>query len=293
MMQRCSYASCFAHDGETCPFGTRNLAECPHWWARSPGPRPPRCPARCQPGCPGRLAHWACQISPAWSHEHAPSLIGILGAHDAGKTTLLTGNYLELLRGKSLASARFAGSRTLQAWESLAAWVRFDNAARKPSFPTAHPSTSRVPVCSTSHCKRGPRDEFRDVLLTNTPGRWSPAGPSKKMHPTQRARDGWYGTRMPFWCSRTAVAWIAIAPNEAKPGKIFVSSWNAWPPASAKGPTALVWAKADQKPNEGIREQEIRRALKVSIPHATEVESSTRATRGERSYSLWRRIDPQ
>lgn len=274
MMQRCSYASCFAHDGETCPFGTRNLAECPHWSGAEP-----RAEAASVP-CPmsARVSWSACALGLSDLASLVPRartiLIGILGAHDAGKTTLLTGNYLELLRGKSLASARFAGSRTLQAWESLAAWVRFDNAARKPSFPPHTPrGTSRVP--GLLHLAlRGPRDEFRDVLLTDAPGEWFTRWAIQEDAPDAE------GAR---WVVRHADAFLVLAdcrrldsnsPKRGQARKDIRQLLERLGNHVRQRPTALVWAKADQKPNEGIREQ-IRRALKVSIPHATEVESST------------------
>ena len=52
------------------------------------------------------------------------TVIGVIGPADAGKTSFLTALYLLLLRGQQLGPYRFAGSWTLEAWESLAFYTR-------------------------------------------------------------------------------------------------------------------------------------------------------------------------
>lgn len=274
MTQRCSHAPCFVHEGESCALGARDFADCPHWAGTAPKAEtvPVPCPMS------ARVPWSACALGLADLTNLVPRgrtiLVGILGAHDAGKTTLLTGNYLELLRGHKLASARFAGSRTLQAWESLAAWVRFDNAARKPSFPPHTPrGTSRVP--GLLHIAlRGPHDEFRDVLLTDAPGEWFTRWAIQEDAPDAD------GAR---WVVRHAHAFLVLAdcgrldsdnPKRGQARKDIRQLLERLGNHVGNRPTTLVWAKADRTPSESIREQ-IRLALKESIPHATEVESST------------------
>ncbi|WP_207217720.1 MULTISPECIES: TRAFAC clade GTPase domain-containing protein [Sorangium] len=199
-------------------------------------------------------------------------LVGVLGAHDAGKTTLLTGNYLRLIRGETLAGARFAGSRTLGAWESLAAWTRFDDAARLPSFPPHTPrGTARVP--GLLHLAlRSSADELRDVLLTDAPGEWFSRWSTKENAPDAE------GAR---WIARNADAFLVLADCErlCQPGR--GSSRNDIRKLLERlgnhvrsRPTVLVWAKADFRPSDGIREA-IRDALGSRIPHAKEVEATT------------------
>ncbi|HYH96086.1 TRAFAC clade GTPase domain-containing protein [Hyalangium sp.] len=199
-------------------------------------------------------------------------LIGVLGAHDAGKTTLLTGNYLQLVRGHGLAGARFAGSRTLGAWESLAAWTRFDDAARPPSFPPHTPrGISRVP--GLLHLAlRGQQDELRDVLLTDAPGEWFTRWATKENAPEAS------GAR---WIVQHADAFLLLADcqrlsgperGEARRGvrELVERLGNH----VGLRPTVLVWAKGDQEPPQAIRSA-IRRALAERIPHASEVSTST------------------
>ncbi|MCY1055742.1 hypothetical protein [Nannocystis sp. SCPEA4] len=196
----------------------------------------------------------------------------MLGAHDAGKTTLLTGNYLDLLRGGRLADARFIESRTLHAWEALAAWVRFDDAARRPSFPPHTPrGTSRVP--GLLHLAlRGPRDEFRDVLLADAPGEWFTSWA------IQEDAAAAAGAR---WVVEHADAFLVLAdcsrlagPGRGSARKDIRTLIERLGNHVGDRPTTLVWSKADHTPNDAIREQ-IRQALRTSVPHAREVETST------------------
>lgn len=272
MNRRCSNVNCFADDGEGCALGNRRITECPSWSAGESKTEAAPSPAE----MPARVPWSGSALGPADLSNLVPRgrsiLVGVLGAHDAGKTTLLTGNYLQLLRGHALADARFAGSRTLGAWESLAAWMRFDDAARAPAFPPHTPrGTSRVP--GLLHLAlRGPRDELRDVLLTDAPGEWF-----TRWSVQEDARDA-EGAR---WIVRHADAFLVLAdclrlcgPKRGPARHDIRQLLERLGNHVGNRPTVLVWAKADNHPPEGIRDA-IRRALKDLIPHATEVGSST------------------
>jgi hypothetical protein len=199
-------------------------------------------------------------------------LVGVLGAHDAGKTTLLTGNYLRIVRGEKLAGAGFAGSRTLGAWESLAAWTRFHDAACQPSFPPHTPrGTTRVP--GMLHLAlRDSADELRDVLLADAPGEWF------KTWSTTEDAPGAEGAR---WIARHADAFLVLADCERLCGPKRGSTRNEIRKLLERlgnhvgsRPTTLVWAKSDFHPSDDIRAS-IREALTSRIRHATEVEATT------------------
>lgn len=276
MSERCSNPNCFAHDGETCALGEMEYKQCASWSATTPETEsdvatPSTTLARVPwSGSALGLADIA-NLSP----RGRTILIGVLGAHDAGKTTLLTGNYLQLLLGQTLLNARFAGSRTLGAWESLAAWTRFDDAARSPSFPP-HTSRgiSRVPGL-LHFALRNEQDEFRDVLLTDAPGEWFTRWAIKEdAHDAEGAR----------WLVRNADAFLVfadcqrLATSNSKRGtarndlrQLLERLGNH----VAHRPTIFVWAKADIEPNETIRNS-IQQVLKKQIPHALEVDSSTK-----------------
>lgn len=275
MIRRCSNENCFVHDGESCPMGHMREADCPHWSAEGSVPEVAVSPAMAAVRVPWSGSALGLADLTDLVPRARSILLGVLGAHDAGKTTLLTANYLQLLRGHSLADARFAGSRTLGAWESLAAWTRFEDAARRPSFPPHTPrGTSRVP--GLLHLAlRGPQDAFRDVLLADAPGEWFTRWSIQEDAPEAE------GAR---WIVRHADAFLVLADCRRLSGQERGSTRAELRQLLERlsnhvdgRPTVLVWSKADQTeghiPSEGIRNS-IRSTLKACIPHATEVEST-------------------
>ncbi|WP_232463799.1 TRAFAC clade GTPase domain-containing protein [Methylovulum psychrotolerans] len=199
-------------------------------------------------------------------------LIGVIGPHDAGKTTLLLGNYLKLMQGRLLADAQFAGSRTLGAWESLAAWTRFDDPARTPSFPPhTERGISRVPGILHLALRRK-NDEFRDVLLTDAPGEWFNRWAIKEEAPDAE------GAR---WVVDRADAFLVVADCQRLSGSERGVARDGLRELLERlsnhvknRPTTLVWAKDDYEPNDKIRNS-IRATLDKQIPHANEVSSSS------------------
>lgn len=275
MSDRCTNQNCFVHEGETCHLGEMAHTQCASWSATTPETEADAAiPAATSARVPWSGSALGLADIANLSPRGRSILIGVLGAHDAGKTTLLTGNYLQLLLGESLADARFAGSRTLGAWESLAAWTRFDDAARPPSFPPHTPrGTGRVP--GLLHVAlRNAEGEFRDVLLTDAPGEWFTRWAVKEDAPEAE------GAR---WLVRNADAFLVFADC-----KRLADSNNTRGTTRdellqllerlgnhvADRPTALVWAKDDIKPNADIRTA-ILRVLAKQIPHALEVSCST------------------
>jgi len=261
MNKPCADKSCYAHKGESCALGETDLAHCDSWCATitddesadiSISVTTVRIPWS---GSALGLADMA-NLSP----RGRTILIGVLGAHDAGKTTLLTGNYLQLLRGQSLANARFAGSRTL--------------GARPATFPPHTPrGTSRVP--GLLHLAlRNTKGEFRDVLLADAPGEWFTRWAIKEDAPEAE------GAR---WVVRNADAFLVfadcnrLAASNQKRGtarnelrQLLERLGNH----VGNRPTTLVWAKDDIEPNADIRSS-IQQTLARQIPHAIEVSSST------------------
>jgi hypothetical protein len=107
-----------------------------------------------------------------FSYQKKPIIIGLLGASDAGKTTFLLGCYLQLLKGQEMSFGVFAGSYTLEAWESLAHHVRFITPCNLPKFPPHTPrGVGRIP--GLLHLAlRKTSGELVDILLTDAPGEW-------------------------------------------------------------------------------------------------------------------------
>lgn len=272
MTRRCSNKSCFVSDGESCALGHPEPSDCPCW---------EKVPLEEEATQGSTESSWRVPWSGSTlgsadlanlTPRARPIFVGVLGAHDAGKTTLLTGNYLRLVRGESLAGAHFAGSRTLGAWESLAAWTRFHDAPRSPSFPPHTPrGTARVP--GILHLAlRNSSNEIRDVLLADAPGEWFTRWSTKEDAPDSE------GAR---WIARNAHAFLVLADCERLCGpergtmrsgmrKLLERLGNH---VGAR-PTVLVWSKADASPSGEIKKV-IRDTLMSRIPHAREAESTT------------------
>lgn len=193
----------------------------------------------------------------------------MLGAHDAGKTTLLVGTWLELLKGRKLAGATFAGSRTLGAWEGLAAWTRFDDAARAPSFPPhTERGTGRAP--GMLHLALCHGDALRDVLLADAPGEWFTAWSE---------REDAASTAGARWVVEHADVFLVVADSDRLSGEKRGEARHATRQLIERlrnhvgeRPVVLVWTKADKTVPEGIRGA-IRRAL-AELPQNCEASAT-------------------
>ncbi|SMF94383.1 hypothetical protein SAMN02949497_1696 [Methylomagnum ishizawai] len=273
MNPQCQDVECYAHEGESCRLGEVDHTQCAKWTNVAPGTEPetatPSTPAAarvCWSGSALGLADIA-NLTP----RARSILIGVLGAYDAGKTTLLIGNYLQLLRGNTLADAHFAGSRTLGAWESLAAWTRYDDVVRPPRFPPHTPrGTSRVPGL-LHFALRGAHDEFRDILLTDAPGEWFTRWAIKTDAP---------GAEGACWIAEKADAFLVFAdcarlsgPKRGEARDDLCQLLERLGNEVSLRPTALVWAKDDQTVPERIQDT-LRKVLNERIPQATEVRAS-------------------
>lgn len=271
-MRRCTNQACFAHDGEQCADGKHDISECPSWAQAPAGSeetlvRPVNNDSRVPwSGSALGLSDLANLLPRGRS-----IVIGVLGAHDAGKTTLLTANYLQLHRGAAPAGWDFAGSRTLGAWEGLADYMRFDEESCSISFPPHTPrGTSRVP--GLLHLAlRGPDDELRDVLLTDAPGEWFTSWSMNENAATAA------GAR---WVVRRADAFLVLADCERLSGENRGAARRATRELVerlgnhiGKRPCAVVWAKDDCVVPDGIRSA-IRTAVQQQLPHAIEMGTS-------------------
>ncbi|MDP2312201.1 MAG: hypothetical protein Q8P41_04795 [Pseudomonadota bacterium] len=272
---RCSNPACHVGDGEGCAVGERDHAtHCPHW--NTVSSTQSEATAAASAAEDAYRAHWSgAALGLTDLGNLLPRgrslLVGALGAHDAGKTTLLVGTYLACLRGHQLAGARFAGSRTLGAWEALSAWLRYEDAARAPSFPPHTPrGTARVP--GLLHLAlRERRGSFRDVLLTDAPGEWFTRWSIKEDAPEAE------GAR---WVVRHADAFMLVVdckrlagPERGQARSDIRQIIERLSDHVAGRPTILVWAKSDIAPATRVRTS-ISESLRALIPHAREVEST-------------------
>lgn len=276
MTKRCSNPNCYVHEGESCVDGHLGyLTECEHY--RSGVADKKIKEDQTTPIVSGARVPWSgSTLGLADLITLLPRarsiLVGVLGAHDAGKTTLLLGNYLNCLRGSAIAEGEFCGSWTLGAWEALAAWSRFDDAARKPHFPPHTPrGTSRAP--GLLHLALRRKDQsFRDVLLSDAPGEWFTRWAINENAPDAE------GAR---WTVEHSDTFLVIADCDRLSGPERGSARTDLRQLLERlsgyvgtRPVVLVWTKTDKKPlaelTPGIRDS-IQRALREAIPHAIEM----------------------
>lgn len=126
------------------------------------------------------------------SATRRPHLVGIAGAADAGKTTLLCLLFLALYRGLRVGELRFAGSYSLLGWENIARYMQL-NAGEVIQFPPHTSSAGRSPgLLHIAVADVGNR--IRDVLLTDASGEWFTAWTDKPSDETA-AGARWIASR--------------------------------------------------------------------------------------------------
>ncbi|TYA74934.1 TRAFAC clade GTPase domain-containing protein [Seonamhaeicola marinus] len=101
------------------------------------------------------------------SHRGKPSIIGIIGAANAGKTSYLGMLYTLLYNGKRFKNWSFVGSYTLAGWEKLAMYLRLDPNG-KVDFPEPTPSNPDF-YCLLHLALRNGHD-FYDLIFADTSG---------------------------------------------------------------------------------------------------------------------------
>lgn len=285
MNRGCANERCFAHEDESegCYEGEPDPTRCHHWHSAAAQPTTPLPTATEEPTPTTGMVRipWSgnglglvdlANLTPRGRFI----LVGVLGAHDAGKTTLLLGNYLLLLRNGSLADVRFAGSRTLKAWESLASWPRFDDAARPVSFPP-HTSRNAGRVPSLLHLAlRDASGGFRDVLLTDAPGEWFTDWAINEHDPKAEGAR-WTITHADVFLVFADCQRLSRASPSAERGQArsqLLRLLERLGSHAQDRPTVLVWAKSDHRPDEMVQD-DIRQTLHDYLANAIEVESTT------------------
>lgn len=272
MSFRCANSGCYVTDGEACALGHASSTECDFGAALHAAAEHADASMR---DTTGRVPWSGAALGLADLGQLTPRarsiVIGVMGPHDAGKTTLLTGNYLALLQGHRVANAGFSGSRTLAAWEGLAAWTRFDDATRPPTFPPHTPRAAARSPGLLHLALRRDNGEFRDVLLTDGPGEWFMRWSINEAAPdaegarwTARHADGFLVVAD---CSRLASPDYGTA-RQATRGLIERLGNHI-----AGRPMVFVWTKSDHTPQDRPRAA-IREALSAHIPNAREAEST-------------------
>jgi Double-GTPase 2 len=264
-MEKCPVENCYAPD-TSCPHGHTSLSKCPDW-------------SSAISAVEGGVAIGDDVLMP-WSGSvlglldtnfvagrAKPIVVGVVGPHSAGKTTLLACWYLLIGNGlaKGLAG-RFAGSYSLEGWEAVAAALRWTPGG-KPGFPPHTPSRAgRAP--GLLHLSFRPDgDPVKDFLFTDAPGEWF------YRWAVNAEADDAEGAR---WVSDKSDVLLIIADREALSGSDRGSARNDFQLLASRisserraRPIALVWTKTDTQIDADM-EAKIRRSVFDTMPDAKE-----------------------
>lgn len=132
-------------------------------------------------------------------------VVAIVGAANAGKTTLLAAHWVAARRGVGAFSDHFAGSYSLVGWHQIARHLQLVPYGRVFPPHTTAPD-KRSPALLHSATAAGPAERTH-VLYTDAPGEWFTAWASD--------RDSSPGAE---WIARVADAFLILADSEALSG---------------------------------------------------------------------------
>lgn len=203
-----------------------------------------------------------------------PLMISIIGAQNAGKTTLLAAWYLLVGRGITCSDERrFAGSYSFAGWEAVASALRW-SPGHQPNFPP-HTTSREGRAPGLLHASFANRvGESRGYLFTDAPGEWF-----QKWAMNREAVDG-EGAR---WVAEHADVFLLIADRQALSGPNMGAARGALQHLArrlaaerSERPIALVWTKADISIAPEM-EKAVRGAVFGLMPDAREFSVSVNA----------------
>lgn len=279
MNQECPYEYCYAPESP-CNLGELDLSKCPRWKKTLGKPKSEE-PVGNLAIEDYRLLPWSGNSLGTTDLEFVagrskPKVIGVVGSHKAGKTTLLTGFYLLLSKGHQLRNKRFAGSYTLGGWESLAYPLRW-HSGEIPKFPP-HTSSNAGRMPGLLHMAfRSQSDVHEDVFFTDAPGEWFARWSIDK-----EASDA-EGAR---WIDRNADSFMLFADSDALSGEArgearlqLQTLAQRLSEAAPERPVAVIWSKADFGVPEGIKGM-LRKSFQRLFPNHEEFSTSMRSGEG-------------
>lgn len=196
-------------------------------------------------------------------------VVALLGAHNAGKTTLLAAWYQRLGRRGLVGKGRFSGSFSLEGWEAVSHALRWEGGA--PRFPP-HTSSGAGRAPGMLHLAiRDENSRLSDFLFADSPGEWF-----ERWAVDRDAGDA-EGAR---WLVDRASSLIIIADCEALAGEErgrarsdIIQLIRRVANERNERPVALIWSKADVVISQPIRDA-IRDAAARVMPDIKEFSSS-------------------
>lgn len=250
MSGRCGHSACIAPDEVGCVVGEVSPHQCKHWLQGSDAVESsatiPREDSARLPWTGNALG--AMDVGFLAGHSRT-RLVGLFGAADSGKTSLLGAWYLLLGRDIVPKGISFAGSLSLEGWENIAGSLRW-NTKNGPAFP-AHTSSGTGRHPGLLHFNLQVESANRDILFADAPGEWF------SRWAVRRDAEDAIGAR---WLSDAADVLIVVADSDALAGsRLGVARSNLLTllrrvGAERRGrPVALVWTKSDVKVDDQMK----------------------------------------
>ena len=264
---RCSVANCFAPDG-SCHLGSTHYSECSKWEPIA---------AADDEATAGGVSERGHEYVPRWTgrvmglvdlrpvvSRSSSVILALVGAPDAGKTTLLQMLYVLLAGSGRLGSWSFAGSYTMAAWEGFATAAKFTVNGPATFPPHTTSADPRSPGFLHLALRRG-SGPIRDLLVGDCPGEWFRDWTLKESHPNAA------GARLIVGRADVAVMVVdsgAIAGAERGGARrATVDLFMRLAASQVATRTMLLWSKSDLAVPEAMEEQ-IERARALHLPKA-------------------------
>lgn len=280
MTGRCSNPHCYAPD-TACQLGEGNPKDCAAWGGSSQAHDPGGPGGEDAQDVPGDelLLPWTGNTLGSddvafVAGRSSPTVVAVVGPHNAGKTTLVGAWFLLLGRGTyRLKVHQFAGSYSLGGWETIAHSLRWEGGVG-PTFPLHTPSGGGRRPGLLHMGLRHDDDHLLDLLIADAPGEWF----------TQWAIDrdakGAAGAR---WLGEHADVFLLVADRESLAGPQRGTARGQLQLLARRlggerrdRSVALVWSKADVDVPAGTLDA-VREVAWRAMPDMAEFSVSVRA----------------
>ena len=266
-MAECPQESCFWSDGAGCSLGYLDPSRCPALKAA------PAAKQDDQPSPETVAMPWSGSVLGLTdlgfvAGRSKPIVLAVMGAHNAGKTTVLGACYLLLGRGhRPDHDLRFAGSCSLAGWENVASPLRWKPGLVAPGFPPHTSSTTARNPGLLHLAFKQDQDHRTDYVITDAPGEWF------RKWAVERDAPEADGAR---WAAEHADAFVLVADREALAGPRMGTARSGIQLLARRladelrgRPVALVWTKSDVAISDEMKEA-VRSAVLKVMPHTAE-----------------------
>ncbi|SFB21424.1 hypothetical protein SAMN04515620_12660 [Collimonas sp. OK607] len=281
MSGHCSQAACIAPDEVGCLVGEASPHLCKHWQKKAEAETT---------GTVGLVEEGA---RLPWTGNALGSmdigflagkartrLVGLFGAAESGKTSLLGAWYLLLGRDICPEGMSFAGSLTLEGWENIAGSLRW-NSMHGPTFPP-HTSSGTGRHPGLLHLDLNVHEVRRDILFADAPGEWF------SRWAVRRDAEDASGA---LWLSDASDVLVVVADSDALAGpRLGVARTNLVSLLRRVGaerrdrPVALVWTKGDVKVDDQMR-QAVTQAADLALGSYRTFSVSMHSTPGQEAHN--------